>query len=880
MRLESDLLHEDPETPSRPAAAAKVEVHLTPAAWGWHFWREAECRTAGFAAAQVLPFGSPSLHEAAVACLEAREAAAIAWDRLRETAKARIRELLAAHRHASSEDADPAVSEAELARWRRAMKQAERQQDGGALAECLPADARAQATSTESRRAEAEAAFGSAYSDAAAASRGHAAALAADSRLREAVTWQNRPVLRTALDVLAGPTGAEDNASTRRAALLLASYAQRYSTKNDTIGFFGPVGWARLDDEASGLRLVPGSGLLARRYVYFEDWAIRAYAERLGGDARLRPWRVPRRVPHLRLDGARMLLAGRPVEAGPEEVAVLAACDGQRTARQVAARLSTHPMLDFDLEDDALDLLDRLVARGRVDIRFEVRVGDPHPERHLRAQLLRIDDPALREEVLAGLDALELARSEVAASAGDAERLHAALVRFDADFERLCGIPATRNAGLTYGARTPLYEDCVRDMQLTIGASTREALQAPLSLVLQGARWYCHALGRMVERQLEAVFDSLALGGASSIDMAAFWMHAQDIFFGDALPELEALTTGFCTRWATLLSVDQVDTRRVRCSSSELRERVADLFDAPDCGWASGCHQSPDVMACGSLQELARGDGSFVLGEVHAGINTLMNHSACQQHRDPEALMAALHADLPGGRVIPLLSREGTRQPVRVQVVTDPRRDTELCFSPDARPLAPERSLALSDLVVERSAGVLVARRQDGRRHPLLDVFGEQLSALAATRFKLLPPRAHVPRVTIDRLVVQREAWRFACSSLPITDARDKAQTFLAVTAWRRRNGLPRLVFVKMPWEVKPFYIDLDSPLYVALFDKQVRNALDRGVPPGSEIVVSEMLPTPEELWMTDSDGRRYTSEMRIVAVHQADRGCATKGWQ
>ncbi len=51
--------------------------------------------------------------------------------------------------------------------------------------------------------------------------------------------------------------------------------------KNDTIGFFGPVGWARLGEGQEVAAARCGPELLAARQVYFEGWAIDAIADRL-----------------------------------------------------------------------------------------------------------------------------------------------------------------------------------------------------------------------------------------------------------------------------------------------------------------------------------------------------------------------------------------------------------------------------------------------------------------------------------------------------------------------------------------------------------------------------------------------------------------------
>jgi hypothetical protein len=69
--------------------------------------------------------------------------------------------------------------------------------------------------------------------------------------LREAVSWQNRHALTTGIDMVVrrGPKPAKRNAQSRQHQALVASYVQRYCAKNDTIGFFGPVGWAQIDDD-------------------------------------------------------------------------------------------------------------------------------------------------------------------------------------------------------------------------------------------------------------------------------------------------------------------------------------------------------------------------------------------------------------------------------------------------------------------------------------------------------------------------------------------------------------------------------------------------------------------------------------------------------
>jgi hypothetical protein len=89
---------------------------------------------------------------------------------------------------------------------------------------------------------------------------------------REAIAWQNRHALHGSIDALLRmlPDDTSRAAERKRRKEVVASYLQRYCTKNDTIGFFGAVGWARLTPGGDPIDLRPGSSLLAERNVYLE----------------------------------------------------------------------------------------------------------------------------------------------------------------------------------------------------------------------------------------------------------------------------------------------------------------------------------------------------------------------------------------------------------------------------------------------------------------------------------------------------------------------------------------------------------------------------------------------------------------------------------
>lgn len=98
---------------------------------------------------------------------------------------------------------------------------------------------------------------------------------------------------------------------------------------------------------------------------------------------------------------------------------------------------------------------------------------------------------------------------------------------------------------------------------------------------------------------------------------------------------------------------------------------------------------------------------------------------------------------------------------------------------------------------------------------------------------------------------------------------RSECERFAEARRLRHELGLPRRVFVKVPIERKPFFVDFDSPVYVNILARHARHTAER-TSPETSIVVSEMLPTPDTAWLADSGGNRYTGELRIVAVDGA----------
>ncbi|WP_330329202.1 lantibiotic dehydratase family protein [Streptomyces sp. NBC_00536] len=732
------------------------------------------------------------------------------------------------------------------------------------------------------------AAFGALFAEAAVENAHALQDIARLPAFREAVAWQNRPVLSSGIAPFLNwtPTAAGRTSMPRQREELVAHYWQRFCVKNDTIGFFGPVGWGRWDlgaEGPDGIAVDPGTGLIADSRVYFASWAIDALAAAVGADPALRDGVAPRRVPFVRLadvgdtagdtgiEGAEVLVPGRPPQlAGAAAAAVLALCDGVRTAREIAAAL---PGTDVPAE------LAALVARRWVVWKLEVP-ADARPERYLRAWLERIADPGARGRALAALDVLERGRDLVAAAEGP-EALVEAMSALEGEFVALTETAAVRekSAG-TAPCRALVYSDCRRSATATLGRAVHEAL-APLEPLLTSAGWLTARLADAVMARATEVYERLAARGP--VDLAAFWFACMPILHGAARTETEALQREFRARWAAVLSPSP-DARRVRLTLADIAGPVAERFGEGSAGagstgtgggvrggWTAARYLSPDIMiAATGTDAVARGDFELVLGELHLAANTLGSSLFVHQHPDARELTALTDRDHPGPRLMPLLPKEHrSRLSVRTRHALVRPEDYHVALVDFTADPARPRTVLSADVTVTRADdGELRAVLPDGAEFAAVDVFAHVLTTLAMDLFQILPDDAeHSPRVTVDRLVVARETWRLPQDGIDFADEKDEARRFVRARRWRARHGLPRFVFVVLPTETRPFYVDFDSPVYLSILAKALRR-LARNDPDG-RAVITEMLPSPEEAWLTDDQGAAYTSELRFVAVDE-----------
>jgi hypothetical protein len=687
----------------------------------------------------------------------------------------------------------------------------------------------------------------------AALARSHAVArsLARDPRFREAVAWQNPAMVRNCLDV---------TRLRRKHELAIASYAQRYMVKNDTIGFFGPLAWASWTDTEPPVTVAPGPEVVAQRRLYFETWAIDALARRLGQVPELQPWLRPRLVASCLLDGSVLRRPyGAPVELTVEQAAILSRCDGNRTSRQLAAESGV-------AVEALLGQLHTWCEAGIVHFDLAGPV-EARPEVSLRRELEQVGEAGPRERALATLAEVESARDAVAAAAGDADAVLAKVTTLERVFERVTGSPPTRRPGEAYAGRTLVYEDSLRNVTVALGRPLVELLAPPLALVLDSCRWLVGRAAERYEQVLHDLFDQCAgRSGSEPVPAASLLAATTPHFMGHNPRPLADALAEFQQRWARILSVPP-GARHHNVTVESIAPAVRTAFPPISPRWAAAVHHSPDLLIGASgAGPWPVEDLTLVLGELHLARNTMENRPLVEFHERPARLFTAVEAD------------HGTRRVYHVPPKEWPQVNSRTYPSPLLSPLfnywclyddssgAPGPVLPAAGLTVHRRGGRLVVRsRTDGAELDLLEMLGEQLSNAVATAFRIMPASsAHRPRVTIGRLVVQRESWTFDSGQIPWAAQSDRAERYRLAQQWRETNQLPARAFYKVANE-KPVFVDFRSVSLLEMMARTIRRV--SADPYWQQISLSEMLPDTDQAWLTDAQGRGYTAEIRCVAV-------------
>lgn len=696
--------------------------------------------------------------------------------------------------------------------------------------------------------------------------------LACDDRFTMALLWQNpsivdnvvTPLRRWLHDGHARVDSKKERQRLRHRERALASYLQRYYTKNDSIGFFGPVTWGRFADHESPIVMTAHDPLTEQPHVSLEDRAVHRLATEFARDPTIRWHLRPALCAGVRWFGHTVIRPGEaPQRLTGSQSAVLGLVDGQRSAAAIAELLG-------DL--DVAAILDSLCERGIVSWGFEVPV-DLYAEHDLLRQLDELPDlPAVREARTVLMDVI--AARDLAAGATTPSALAAALRKADECYAARTGEAARRPAGEVARGRGLFVPQSRRAVDVTVSTAMLAELARPLDLVLASARWFCWQIGQLAEQRLREAYRELStIYGPAGVPMDVLLGGTMLNFVRDeaaAAPVRDELIR----RWSSVLRLD-AEARVATFRAAELASAVAETFASASPSWYAGRHHSPDIMiAASDLAAIERGDYLFVLGEVHVGMVTCDSGTLNRFAPAPEAIVTPAGAALDDGlaRYVPLYHR-GMGVTCRYYPSPETFSDRYYYLSFGARDSERRTPVGcridLDSLTVTEEPTGLQVRFPDGTQQPILLVAGELLSLLSESTFAIVPSWAHTPRVVVDKLVIARETWRIPATELTAPRGRGSADSVRQIRDVARRHGLARHCFWRIRPGQKPIYLDLKSPMLVRLLADSVRNAMDES----ATVCFTEMLPGPDQLWLADAHDRRYTSEFRITVAERRPDG-------
>ena len=321
-------------------------------------------------------------------------------------------------------------------------------------------------------------------------------------------------------------------------------------------------------------------------------------------------------------------------------------------------------------------------------------------------------------------------------------------------------------------------------------------------------------------------------------------------------------------RWQQVLGPPSSPSRH-QVSADAIAARAAECFPAHPVAWSAARQHSPDIMiAAASPGEVERGNFLLVLGELHLASNTLAGRLWVEQHPDPARLIAAEQADRGPQRIVAIPAKDHPNVTSRTSPPSAILGPGQLYWSSAITDsLDPDES----DTVMPGAAMTVVRRGEDlvvqvmPVRHRTGLLRGHR-GRDDRSRRRRVPAGGSggAPAADHDRPVrAEPGAVDLPGRGLGLGLRQGRAGTLLPGAALAADHQLPERVFYRVPVELKPTAADFRSIVLVNLLAKHIRQTHAAG---HTQYTVTEMLPDLGQLWLTDREGRRYSSELRFVA--------------
>jgi len=272
-------------------------------------------------------------------------------------------------------------------------------------------------------------------------------------------------------------------------------------------------------------------------------------------------------------------------------------------------------------------------------------------------------------------------------------------------------------------------------------------------------------------------------------------------------------------------------------------------------------------------QGAGRSFGRFVdvLGEP--GTRALQEWLSHEEATQPEAIFAELSYQPPSARASNVAIRPLLRK-YEIAVGTTPS-------------VPPERVIRLDDLVVGVSLDRWYLRSQRFNKRVVVcqlhmlnialapnacrfiaEIASDGLPALSGFDWGSLSAAPFLPRLTVPhgpraRLVLTPACWNLQITTIqPQGEGSEEARRFAGLQQWRAHWRVPRYAYLTQADH--RLLLDLEHPLMAA----ELFEALDT-LKEGQQVVLQELLPDFDHLWLTDTQGASYFAEIVVPLLRR-----------
>ncbi|MDD1150978.1 lantibiotic dehydratase family protein [Pseudomonas sp. TNT2022 ID357] len=637
------------------------------------------------------------------------------------------------------------------------------------------------------------------------------------------------------------------------------SYAQRFCAKNDTSSFFGPLAWGRFDTrQTANVHLTQDdTAWIKDRHTFFENWVVQRLVEQINQQCP-----DTDRMPLQLNTGCYLheqtlfMPIGKSQRLNPQTAQVLQYISEQQDrAATYAGILNNSPQ---DAAGTLRDLLEHLVSKRIVRRGWQMSPRERHPIVQLQRCLANagVSDP-FNQLWQSRLEALEGLRRDYA---------HGDLMRRTECLERLnqllgeAGVDLSRETGAMYVGRYPLYEDCSRNMNISLGQAMLDQINQELAPLMRINQWLIKAIAHQLNQAFIEVWEQRQVANPGKpVDFLDLLNTLAPL-----LPALEARIIGDLdqcleTAWAQLLQ-DFPGHAEVRLCAADVERLISLLNTRLDVEgfevFGSDFH-SPDILlSSASVEAFNRGDYQIIVGEVHPAVHTLSQPVAAPFGPFNTQINQQVEAIFQRPRLV-LADSPESYQRSHIDWPLQPSY-LQLVLPSGGGCVAAHQQFAAGRAKVLRVNGRLQVVDALGQfSEDLLCVYSTPLHRLGFALAGSAVAKHDHRRIWLGRTLYKRASWLFARDRLPEPKGSiDELEHTLQWRAWAGAHGLPRYAFVKIDTEPKPLFLDFDNPLSFDGISNALKNA--------GHVKFSEMRPCPDELWLEEARGR-FCCEIRTT---------------